>query len=30
MREDPERVLDVLEAIDRIEKVSSRGKDLFY
>jgi len=29
-REDRERVLDILEAIARIEKVSSRGKDLFY
>jgi hypothetical protein len=27
MRDDPERVLDILEAIERIEKVAVRGRD---
>ncbi|WP_440950697.1 HepT-like ribonuclease domain-containing protein [Methanosphaerula subterraneus] len=30
MRDDPERVLDILEAIERIEKVTVRGRDYFY
>ncbi|WP_440950855.1 HepT-like ribonuclease domain-containing protein [Methanosphaerula subterraneus] len=30
MRDDPERVLDILEAIERIEKVAVRGRDYFY
>jgi len=30
MRDDHERVLDIIEAIDRIGKVSDRGKDFFY
>lgn len=30
MRDDPERVLDILEAIERIEKVAVRGRDSFY
>jgi len=30
MRDDRERVLDVLEAIERIERVSVRGRDHFY
>jgi uncharacterized protein with HEPN domain len=30
MRDDRERVLDILEAIAQIEKVVSRGRDVFY
>ena len=30
MRDNRERVLDVIEAIERIEKVSVRGRDYFY
>jgi uncharacterized protein with HEPN domain len=30
MRNDHERILDILEAIQRIEQVSSHGKDAFY
>jgi len=30
MRDDRERVLDILEAIERIGKVSARGLDYFY
>ncbi|MFA6364555.1 DUF86 domain-containing protein [Methanoregula sp.] len=30
MRDDRERVLDILEALDKIEKVSARGRDYFY
>ncbi len=30
MRDDPERVLDILEAIERIEKVAVRGRAYFY
>lgn len=30
MRDDRERVLDILEAIKRIEKVAVRGRDHFY
>lgn len=30
MRDDRERVLDILEAIERIGKVSVRGRDYFY
>lgn len=30
MRDDRERVLDILEAIGRIERVSARGRDYFY
>lgn len=30
MRDDPERVLDILEAIERIEMVAVRGRDYFY
>jgi uncharacterized protein with HEPN domain len=30
MRDDHGRVLDIIEAIARIEKVSSRGRDLFF
>ena len=30
MRDDHERVLDIIEAIERIEKVSGRGKNFFY
>lgn len=29
MRDDSERIKDILEAIDRIEKVSDRGRDFF-
>ncbi len=30
MRDDRERVLDIIEAIDRIERVSDRGREYFY
>ena len=30
MRDDRERLLDVIEAIERIERVSSRGREYFY
>ncbi|MDD5144285.1 DUF86 domain-containing protein [Methanoregula sp.] len=30
MRDDPGRVLDILEAIDRIDKGAVKGKDFFY
>ena len=30
MRNDHERILDIIEAIQRIEQVSSQGKDAFY
>ncbi len=30
MRDDRERVLDILEAIERIERVSVRGREFFY
>ena len=30
MRDDPGRVLDIPEAIERIEKVAVRGRDYFY
>jgi hypothetical protein len=30
MRDDRERLLDVIEAIERIERVSARGREYFY
>jgi uncharacterized protein with HEPN domain len=30
MRDDRERILDIIEAIDRIERVSGRGREYFY
>ena len=30
MRDDRERVLDILEAIERIQKISVRGREYFY
>ncbi len=30
MRDDHERVIDIIEAIDRIEKITSKGKLVFY
>ena len=30
MRDDRERIMDIIEAIERIEKVTSKGKPLFY
>ena len=30
MRDDLERILDIIEAIERIDKVSARGRDYFY
>jgi len=30
MRDDRERILDVLEAVERIERVAARGRDHFY
>jgi hypothetical protein len=30
MRDDGERILDIIEAIERIGKVSDRGKEFFY
>ncbi|SCL74941.1 hypothetical protein L21_0828 [Methanoculleus chikugoensis] len=30
MRDDRERLLDVIEAIERIERISSRGRKYFY
>jgi uncharacterized protein with HEPN domain len=30
MRDDRERTLDIVEAIDRIERVSVKGKDFFF
>jgi uncharacterized protein with HEPN domain len=30
MRDDRERVLDIREAIEKIESVTARGKDVFY
>jgi uncharacterized protein with HEPN domain len=29
MRDDTQRLLDIIEAIDRIERYSSRGRDVF-
>ncbi len=30
MRDDHERVIDIIEAIERIEKITSKGKRVFY
>ena len=30
MRDDHERVIDIIEAIERIEKITSKGKHVFY
>lgn len=30
MRDDQERILDIIEAIDRIFRVSAKGRDYFY
>jgi len=30
MRDEHERVIDIIEAIERIEKITSKGKRVFY
>ena len=30
MRDDHERVIDIIKAIERIEKITSKGKRVFY